>query len=140
VTQPVLLDTGPLVAALDRRDRYHAWAKKQFHLQRAPLLTCEAVVTEACHLVRNLPKGKQNVVRLFRSGAVAVAFRFTDHVEALTNLLERYANVPISFADACLVCMAELHDPRAILTIDGDFKVYRKNVRQIIPTIMPEDR
>jgi predicted nucleic acid-binding protein len=139
VSRPVLLDTGPLVAALDRRDQHHAWAKAQFDRLEAPLLTCEAVLSESCFLLGKVPGGGLAVMGLVRRGAVSVPFRFAEEAEAVADLIARYADVPMSFADACLVRMAEQHRNSAVLTLDRDFTLYRKNRRQVIPTIMPDD-
>jgi predicted nucleic acid-binding protein len=74
---------------------------------------------------------------LVHRGIVSVPFHFDSEAEAVARLLVHYANVPMSFADACLVRMAEQHARSKLLTLDRDFLVYRKNGRQVIPTIMP---
>jgi uncharacterized protein len=137
VRHAVLLDTGPLVASLDRRDAHHAWAAEQFERLTAPLLTCEAVLTEACHLLRKLKHGHQQVMEMVVRGALLVPFRVGEEAARVADLLLRYANVPMSFADACRVRMAELYDGSRVLTVDSDFKVYRKHGRQAISLIMP---
>jgi uncharacterized protein len=134
----VLLDAGPLVAGLNRRDRYHSWAIDQINQIRQPLLTCEAVLSEACFLLSKIANGSGAVMELVRRGVLAVPFRFAEEAAAVARLLKRYANVPMSFADACLVRMAEQHGRSTVLTLDRDFNVYRKNGRQVIPTIMPD--
>ena len=58
-------------------------------------------------------------------------------VDALQGLIRKFANVPMSLADACLVRMTELDAQSAIVTLDSDFRVYRRNRRRIVPTIMP---
>jgi predicted nucleic acid-binding protein len=63
----IVLDTGPLVALLNRRDNYHTWARTSFAEAEPPLLTCEAVLSEACFLVRALPKGPQVVLDLLHN-------------------------------------------------------------------------
>ena len=73
MNQPVLLDTGPLVAFLNSRDPFHPWAEATFHQWPAPLLTCEAVLTEAAHLVRAIPQGIERVLGLLETGAVSLA-------------------------------------------------------------------
>jgi predicted nucleic acid-binding protein len=133
----VLVDTGPLVAFLNRRDRLHAWARSKLAEIEPPLLTCEAVLTETCFLVRNLEGGFESVMKLVSSGAVVVPFRLDQEVGPLTRLLGRYASVPMSLADACLVRMAEQVADSAILTLDTDFRIYRRHGRQVIPTILP---
>lgn len=136
---PVLLDTGPLVAFLSSRDHYHLWSKEQFGTIEAPLLTCEAVLAEACFLVRERHPGPDAVLDLVRRGAVEVAFSLGEEAEAVEELLIRYRNLPIDLADACLVRMAELIPRSTLLTIDGDFKIYRIHGRRAIQTRMPPD-
>lgn len=137
MTPEVLLDAGPLVALLDRRDSNHEWAKEQFAAARAPLLTNESVLAEACHLVRRLPGGRAAVVALVKSGAVAAPFRLDEQANAVESLLRKYESVPMSLADACLVRMTELRSGSRVLTLDGHFAIYRGHGRRVIPTIMP---
>ncbi len=132
-----LLDTSPLVAALFKRDQYYAWAVERMSELSAPLLTCEAVLAEACFLMqRNLGTSKA-VYEFVETGAVKIAFDLESEFEAIKNLALRYENIPMSLADACLVRMSEIYEDRAVFTTDGDFTIYRKNKNEIIPTIMP---
>lgn len=135
----VLLDTGPLVAFLSRRDRYHGWAHDQFARVKPPLLTCESVISEACFLLRNLSGGSHAVMDLLIRGVVKVSFSLDNELHALAKLMSQYANIPMTVADACLVRMSEQHPHGTVLTTDSDFNVYRRNGRQVIPTLMPMD-
>lgn len=102
-----------------------------------PLLTCEAVLTETAYLLSRYPRRLSSMLEVWRRGLVRVEFSAQHQREALFTLSERYANVPISFADACLVRMSELHTDCRIWTLDADFKIYRRNGRQMIPLLMP---
>ncbi len=133
-----LIDTGSLIAVLYRRDQFHAWAVKQISQMPAPLLTCEAVLAEACFLARRMLGTSRAVYEFVETGAVEIAFDLKDEFEAVKNLAVRYENVPMSLADACLVRMSEIYKNSMVFTTDGDFRIYRKNTNQIIPTIMPE--
>jgi predicted nucleic acid-binding protein len=133
----VLLDTGPLVAFLNRADRFHEWALAQWEQLRPPLLTCEAVLAEACFLLRHLPGGGQAVVELLNRDVLRSPFELQEDADAVARLIGRYARVPMSLADACLVRMAEQHSGSRILTLDRDFRIYRKYRRHVVPTIMP---
>jgi predicted nucleic acid-binding protein len=137
LTPEVLLDAGPLVAYLDRRDSHHEWAREQFAALRAPVLTNEPVLAEASHLLRKVHGAKSAVIAFVRSGGVVVPFRIKDHAAEVESLLRKYDSVPISLADACLVRMAELQPGSKVLTLDADFSVYRIHGRRVIPTIMP---
>ncbi len=134
----LLLDTGPLVAFLDRRETLHHWSRRVFQRVRAPLLTCDAVLTEACHLLRDQRQGPRAVVRLVERGFIASAFSLETEAEDVRRLIARYASVPMSFADACLVRMSELHQAAILFTFDTDFTVYRRHGRREIPVLMPE--
>ncbi|MFV2068213.1 MAG: type II toxin-antitoxin system VapC family toxin [Pirellulales bacterium] len=135
---PVITDTGPLVALLNRRERHHDWAREQFTLIPPPAITCEAVLSEACFLLRDIEAGVDSVMKLLERGVVATSFTLASEYPVIARLLHRYDSLPMSFADACLVRMSEQHASSTIITLDSDFRVYRKNGRQVIPTSMPE--
>ncbi|MCC6123420.1 MAG: PIN domain-containing protein [Pirellulales bacterium] len=134
----VILDTGPLVAHLFRNDIFHAWSAEQWTNIERPLLTCEPVLAEACYLVRAIPNGSNTILDFVRRGVVRIAFHLEDHLEPISQSLKKYANVPMSLADACLVRMAETIPGSSVLTLDRDFRIYRKSNRTVVPTIAPE--
>jgi predicted nucleic acid-binding protein len=136
--RPVVVDTGPLVALLNRREQHHAWAREQFSLIPAPVVTCEAVISECCFLLRHVDSGVDALMQLLRRGVVAVAFTLSEEHPAVARLLKRYSSVPMSLADACLVRMTEVASESSVLTLDGGFQIFRKNGRQVIPVVMPE--
>jgi uncharacterized protein len=136
--QTILVDTGPLVAAIDRRDRWHEWAVKELASVEAPLLTCEAVVSEACFLLQRVYGGRNALLGMLTDGLVKVPFQFSQELMVIKDLLVRYESVPMSLADACLVRMAEQYPSSTVFTLDGDFKIYRINRAQIISVIMPD--
>ena len=117
----VLLDTGPLVALFDRSDAHDAWASEQWAQIAPPLLTCEAVLSEACFLLRDFAPGPDAVLEAVRRGAIEIAFRLTDHADRIRQLMAKYAQMRMSLADACLVCLAELHSESTVFTMDHDF-------------------
>ncbi len=137
IRRAVILDTGALVAILRRRDEHHQWANAKAGEIAAPMLTCEAVLSEAHFLLRDLPPARQAIVEMSLNGVFTVAFDFEEEKASVGRLLNKYADVPMSFADACLVRMSELYPDSAVFTTDGDFKIYRRNVRQQIPLISP---
>ncbi|MEN8132246.1 MAG: PIN domain-containing protein [Pseudomonadota bacterium] len=136
----VLLDTGPLVSLLNARDRHYVWAKQQFATIKPPLFTCEAVISEACHIILRGGGNPQHVIQLAEIGFMDVSFPFSNHVPAVNKLMKKYRDLPISFADACLVRMSELRDSAVLLTLDKDFQIYRKHGRQRISVRLPADR
>jgi len=135
----ILLDTGPIVAFLNKKDANHRWACEVFDSIAPPLFTCESVISEACFLVRRLEGGPGVVLELVRRGIVQPDFRLDAEIRAVGRLIGKFADVPMSLADACLVRMAELDGKARVLTLDRDFQIYRKNRRQSIPVLMPSD-
>lgn len=133
----LLLDTGPLVALLNRRDRYHDWARQVLADSRPPLLSCEAVLSEACHLLLRAGQPAGSVLRLIERGVIEPAFELREQYQAVAGLLHKYRDQPMSLADACLVRMTELHTTARVLTLDSDFRVYRRFSRQTVPVLMP---
>ncbi len=132
-----VIDTGPLVALLNRRDRHHTWVREVLDTVEPPLFTCEAVVSEACFLLGKLRGGHDAVLRLVSTDVVKIDFQIRVEIDPVRGLIRKFANVPMSVADACLVRMTELEPQSVIMTLDSDFRVYRRNRRQLIPTIMP---
>ena len=137
VKQGVLLDTGPLVAILNRRDKYHKWAMVQWNQIAPPLLTCESVLSEAWFLLSQKGSGNNAVMKLLQREIIVISFRLEDHLQSIAKSLKKYCSVPMSLADACLVRMSELYPKSCVFTLDSDFNLYRRNSRQVIPTIMP---
>ena len=121
-----LLDTGPLVALLSRDDAHHQRARRLFADCAPPFRCCEAVVAEACFLMRKVdPDGPAEVIALARKGVYETSFSASEHWQRIEDLLKKYANRPASFADACLIRCAEVHQEPRILTFNSDFAVYR---------------
>ena len=135
MTAPVIVDTGPQVALLVVRDRHDRWARRVLDEIEPPLLTCEAVLSEICFLVHKLESGLDTVLNLLARGVLDFTFQLQPEAERIRKLMSRYASVPMSLADACLVRMAELHGDSPILTLDGDYRIYRKNGRQALALI-----
>jgi len=130
-----LVDAGFLIALLSHRDRHHAWAAAQSPGLAPPWKTCEAVLSEAFHLLG--ARGRPGLATLLRRGAVVSVFDLSDELDRVLNLMLKYADVPMSLADACLVRMSEtLADP-VILTTDADFRIYRRHSRHVVPCVTP---
>jgi predicted nucleic acid-binding protein len=133
-----LADTGPIVALLNRRDRYHDWATETLSRLPPPLVTCESVLSEAAYLVRKLPEGGARVMELVKRGVLRVDFDLQREAPAVCRLLKRYSSLPMDLADACVVRLSELHADSVVLTVDSEFRnIYRRNGRQMISTLLP---
>jgi uncharacterized protein len=131
-----LCDTGPLVAYLNRRDPYHAWSMSVMRQVRAPMLTCEPVLTEAAYFLREDGLPLEPLFQMLERGALQVAFELMPASARLRALMKRYHRMDL--ADACLVVMSEQHSRCQVLTIDRkDFSVYRRHDRQVIPFVAP---
>jgi predicted nucleic acid-binding protein len=122
---PVLLDTGCIVALLDRSERHHRHCVEVVNEVTAPLITCEAVVAESCYLLRNLPGALGAVLANVEQGTFQIPFRLDEIAGAVKALLHKYRQVPMDLADGCLVVLADRLDTNRILTLDADFTVYR---------------
>ena len=133
----VLIDTSALVAALRRRDAHHQWARAHFEASTNPFFTCEAVISESFFLLERARDGKEALCAVLERGLVVSRFSLVDELAETLRLLRRYHDTPMSFADACLVRMAEKSDAAVVFTVDSDFRMYRRNGRQVIPLIMP---
>jgi uncharacterized protein len=132
-----LVDAGFVVALLSRRDTHHKWAVAQAARFAPPWSACDAVVSEAFHLLG--PRGVPALSQLLLRGVLTSAFNLSSDLEPVLDLIKKYANVPMSLADACLVRMSETLPNPMILTTDADFRIYRRHSRQIVPCVMPGD-
>jgi predicted nucleic acid-binding protein len=136
----VLLDTGPLVAYLNRSDRYHRWAVSAWSALSDPLITCEAVLSEAVFVLQSEHASPEPILRLLERGIIELDFALNAHRADVIRLLRKYADQAMSVADACLVRMAELTDTSQVFTTDRDFLVYRRKGRHLIPLLAPFER
>lgn len=127
--RPAIVDTGPLVAFLDRADRHHRWVADRLEELGPPLLVCEPALAEAMYLLARFSRAQDALYELLENGALRIAFRIEEHVSALRKLHHKYRDRPMSLADACIVRMAEIHERHAVLTLDSDFTIYRKHSR-----------
>jgi len=133
-----IVDTGPLVAAFRRasdHDPFTFWAATLFRSLHYPLFTCDAVLTEAAHLLRSSEKLLEAVQR----GLLVSKFDTQKAAPRLQDLTRRYADRRMDFAHACLVYMSEQTRNCKIITIDReDFMVYRRHGREVIPLLLPD--
>lgn len=133
----IIVDTGPLVSYAIRRDRWHDWVAKQMAALSPPLVTCEAVLSEACFLIRRFGGNAADVTRSVVVGAIEIGFDLKSDASSVEALMRRYADTPMSLADACLVRLSERIPDCLVFTLDSDFAHYRRNGRQTIPLLRP---
>ncbi len=129
-----IADTGLIVALLNRDDRHHKWAVEIARYSSEPLLTCEAVLSEAGFQVGSA----EWVLGLVRTGFLKLAFDLSKNIEQVAELAQRYQDRRPDLADLCLIRMSEIHVDIPVLTVDEtDFRVYRRNGREVIPMVCP---
>ncbi len=123
-----IADTGYLVALANSRDSHHAWAMRVSEQVTEPLLTCEPVLAETAFHLRNAGL----VLEMLSEGFLTLSFDCVDHLPQLAALAKRYAD-----RQPCLIRMSELYPHHRVITADKDFRVYRRNKREVIPLICP---
>ena len=133
---PVIVDTGPLVAWFCPKDAHHLWARRTVGQLPAGAIICEAVLTEVCHLAAKDGIAREKVIEFVERGRL-VPIPLTTELPAIRELLERYADLPMDFADACIVRLAEIQPTASVCTVDGDFRVFRRLGVEPIPLIAP---
>lgn len=130
------MDTGPLVAWFCPKDKHHAWARATFDELPPSGVVCEAVLAEACHLAAKDGVAPSLVLQFVERGGLRLV-SLAGELTSVRDLLDRYANVKMDFADACVVRLAQLYSEASVCTVDGDFLVYRRSGRTAIGLIAP---
>ena len=131
----VLVDAGFLVALLSQRDANHHWATDLAQHLELPWKSCEAALTETFHLLGTA--GSPALAAALAERVIICDFDLNLQVDYVLNLIQKYVDVPMSFADACLVRMTETLPDPILYTTDTDFRIYRSHGRQAIPCVMP---
>lgn len=131
----VIVDTGPLVAMFDRGDAFHQWAKDCLGRIEDPLLTSGPVLSEVFFLLAPRPKSRAAFEEFWMEGGLRVEFDPQAHMDSLVALLRKYANIPMSLADATVVRMCELNQRAVVWTLDRHFLIYRHLGRKTIPLL-----
>lgn len=132
-----LVDTGAILAIVDRNDSWHHLCVQVYDNTRLPLLTTQAVLTEVFHLARRRFLDDRGVWKLLRSGAIQMSPILNEELPLIEDLMDDYADRPMDFADATLVHLAARERLSTILTIDhDDFNTYRLPGRKVF-TVLP---
>lgn len=136
----ILLDTGPIVGVLDGSDQWHRDSVALFHDVSARCLTTEAVLTEATHLLGRADAGHLPLELLLAADIPIVSLERSGHEHAL-RLMRRYADVPMDYADATLVVLADALQIDHAFTFDRKgFRNYRRHARgsfRVLPDVRP---
>ena len=131
-----IADAGLLIALANSRDVHHGWARRVAEQVSEPLLTCEPVLAEAAFHLRSV----EIILDMILEDFIALSFDCSDHLPQLAELAKRYADRQPDLADLCLIRMSELYPSHSVITVDQDFRVYRRNKREVIPLITPPRR
>ena len=135
--KPVLLDTGVIVALLDRSERRHRECATALQTNSAALVTCEAVIAEACYLTRSLPGAPEAILQNVAAGTFQIPIHLSRCAAAIQRILKKYRDQEVDLADACLIHLASELRTGEILTLDGDFAVYRWGANRPFLPILP---
>ena len=114
-----------IVALLDRSERKHRACANAVEDAAAPLVTCEAVITESCYLLRRQSGAAEAILENVREGVFQIPFRLSQAASSLQRLFRKYRDREMDLADACLIHLADELQTGDILTLDRDFEVYR---------------
>ena len=132
----VLVDTGPLVAILSRRDEHHTTCVHALRDLPGPLFSCWPVITEAVWLLRAYPRAVQQLLKSIGSGFVELLPLGSTEAKAIADVMKRYENIRPQLADATLVYLADRDGIDTIFTLDQrDFSVYRSVRRRPFRTV-----
>jgi predicted nucleic acid-binding protein len=122
---PVLLDTGVIVALLDRSEKQHSTCVRAVKGLGSPLVTCEAVIAESCYLLRELAGAPEAILENVEKGIFQIPLSLSRSAGYIRRIIRKYGDQQIDFADACLIRLAEELNTGEILTLDSDFQIYR---------------
>ena len=137
MSDPVLIDAGPLVAYLDEMEQFHEWAVDRFRELPVPFLTPEAVLSEVCFLLADSPRAVAKIGEYLERGVLAMVPVGGAAQLRIFALMAKYRQMPMSYADACLLWLAETHARSRVFTLDSDFEIYRLDRARRVPVIAP---
>jgi uncharacterized protein len=135
----VIIDTGPIVSFLNKNDMHHQFVVSEMAELKPPFYTCEAVITECFFLLQRIPSGADTLIKLLNSGKIISTFSYQDHKADVHKLINKYSDIPMSFADACIVRIAEATKRANIFTLDNDFTIYRISGGNKLSLISPHN-
>lgn len=118
-------------------EQHHTWSREQFAHVSCPVWTCEGAIVEAAHLLAGAGLPPWSVLELLERDVISIRFDLESNLDRVLALMQKYADAPMDFVDACLVTMTEAKRDCQLITIDSDFRVYRRFERQAIPLIIP---
>ena len=131
-----MVDAGPIIGFLDADDQWHAWSTRTLEVIEEPLATTETVVAEACHHLRKLRPALGVIPRLVAEGRLVLVPVMADQPRRIGELLLKYPQMDAG--DATLVVLSEVCPRARLITVDDDFRHYRRFRHQAIPLVIPQ--
>lgn len=124
---PIILDTGPIVALLDRNDSYHSFVAEKIKGVRGQFVTTAAVMTEVFYFLQKAPGGPEYTCSFVEHLPLRIIDTFgPKQLKYVAHLMNKYRDLPMDFADGTLVLLAEIMHAPQILTLDvRGFQTYR---------------
>ena len=132
----ILIDTGPIVALLNRRDKHHKRVLEFTQNYSGGFVTTWSVITEATHLLRNSIHAQLNLLEWIRRGGIDIFQIEKNDVERMITLTKKYSDLPMDLADCSLIIAAEKLSINEIISIDSDYDVYRTLKREALTNLL----
>lgn len=134
---PVLADAGFFIALYNQRESAHRRCVEAYASVQASLITCEACIAEALHILDHAPLALESILTSIEQQSLRIPVSLSDQTQEIRELMRKYRDIPADFADACLIDLANRFDTGDILTLDSDFRHYRwrrnRQFRLLIP-------
>lgn len=132
----ILIDTGPIVALLNRRDKHHQRVLEFTQNYKGNFITTWSVITEATHLLRNSIQAQLNLLEWIRRGGIEIVEIEKNDVERMITLTKKYSDLPMDLADCSLIILAEKLNINEIISIDSDYDIYRTLKREPLRNLL----
>jgi uncharacterized protein len=135
-----IVDTGPLVAFLDRAEHHHRWVAERIEELDAPLLVCEPVLAETMHLLARFSRAQDALFGLLENGALKITFHIDEHISACASCIRNIGTCRCRSPMRVYCADGRIYERHAVLTLDSDFSVYRKHGRVPLALIHPPEK
>ena len=134
----ILIDTGPIVALFNRRDKHHKRVLEFTQNYHGGFVSTWSVITEATHLLRNSIQAQLNLLEWIRRGGIEIFNIEKNDIERMITLTKKYSDLPMDLADCSLIIVAEKMAINEIISIDSDYDVYRTLKREPLINLLYE--
>lgn len=131
-----LIDSGPIIALFNRKDRFHTKSLAFLKDYRGSLITTWPVITESMCMLSFSQTVQVNLLEWIERGALSIADLSATDIEYIKKRISRYSDIPMDLADASLMCVAERDGIMNIVSIDSDFSIYRTQKGKFLRNLM----